>query len=145
MVVFTYTKYNNDTKILSERAIGHYLGKVAEFSHTTDGVPFIVGSELKISVSHSGEYFVLAVSRHNVGIDIERMLPRNIDRLSKRFFSDKAIADAEEFYKLWTAMEAEYKCGECFESRYFDVFENCKLAVCSIESDISFIPLETFD
>lgn len=145
MVVFTYTKYNNDSKILSERAIGRFLAKVVEIGHSTDGAPFIVGSELKISISHSGEYFVIAVSVHNVGIDIERMLPRNIDRLSKRFFPNRAITDAEEFYRAWTAMEAEYKCGERFEPRYFDVFENCKLAVCSIDRDISFIPLETFD
>jgi len=86
--------------------------------YAENGKPYLEGSPLHISLSHSGEMVLCAVSEREVGCDIERIgTPRLA--AAKRFFHPleyKALADcaSEEeerrlFYRLWTLKESVIK------------------------------------
>lgn len=85
------------------------------------GKPYVVDSDLAFSVSHSGEWMTIAVSRNcRLGIDLEnltRSVP-NRDRLVTRFFSQQeqsayiALEDSEKqagFFRAWCRKEAVVK------------------------------------
>jgi 4'-phosphopantetheinyl transferase len=75
---------------------------------------------LHVSLSHSGDWMLFAVSRaHRVGVDIERIDPAtDVVRLARRFFPSNE-ADAlsslpsserhEAFFRAWTRKEAILK------------------------------------
>ena len=78
------------------------------------------GHPLHVSLSHSGDWMLLAVSRtHRVGVDIERIDPdADVVRLARRFFpADEAYELAslssserqEAFFRAWTRKEAILK------------------------------------
>ena len=79
------------------------------------GKPFIKGREaLFISASHSGEYFVCAISDAPVGIDVQEEREGRLSRISKRYFSAEEQAYVKErgeagFFSLWTRKEAYAK------------------------------------
>lgn len=81
------------------------------------GAPYLAplkprGKMPYVSISHSGHYVGVALNRSEpVGLDIEnKMLPRQIDKLSKRFSSkEQKVIDQEGktgFYRIWTGREA---------------------------------------
>jgi 4'-phosphopantetheinyl transferase len=79
------------------------------------GKPFIKNSDQFISISHSGEYAAVIVSKTTpVGIDIEQLKDR-IHRIKDKFLSpeeDLHIGDEnrlEKLYIAWGAKEALYK------------------------------------
>lgn len=90
-----------------------------------NGRPFLKDSKLFISISHSDEMVVCAVSDRAVGIDIERLKPIKaglIDRVctepERNYVLKGAKPDAEEitdkgiitrFYEIWTGKEAYFK------------------------------------
>ncbi len=61
------------------------------------------------SISHSGDYCVLAVSHNNIGVDIEKINPTRIG-VAKRVFTTSemnCLKDNEisNFFKIWTMKE----------------------------------------
>lgn len=105
------------------------LGRaVREFSPTDQkltivrdrfGKPSFECGGVAFSIAHAGDLSVAAVSRDDIGVDIERIdTSRDMDRIAGRFFSDgekKQLSIAEnktrEFYRIWTAKEAMMKLG----------------------------------
>lgn len=72
------------------------------------------GRTRAISLSHSGEWVACAVgTAPAIGIDIERIRPRDFATLAARSFGADEAAwtgnDAYRFYKLWTLREAMAK------------------------------------
>ncbi len=67
-----------------------------------------------ISISHSGEYAVCAVDSKPIGIDIEKIREINI-KTAERFCNKKELDIINNsdtvlnFFRLWTAKEAEFK------------------------------------
>ena len=64
------------------------------------------------NVSHSGRYVVMAISNHEIGVDIEENIAKNMDMLLK-IFNDaevKMIKEHADFYYLWCAKESLIKC-----------------------------------
>ena len=75
------------------------------------GQPYIEGSDMHISISHSGEYAVCALSETPVGIDIEKIRKvsdKLIDRVCTAREREYVISD-ERFFEVWTAKEAYFK------------------------------------
>ncbi len=80
--------------------------------------PFIKAFEqIDYSISHSGNYILIAISKEPIGIDIEELLPhfdRN-DLLDEQFSEDEknkvgnAANGTMEFFKYWTRKEALVK------------------------------------
>ncbi len=68
------------------------------------------------NLSHSGEKVVLAVAELPVGVDVEKVVPREFSAVAARCFSieeQKKIAASKapllEFYRVWTARESAVK------------------------------------
>ncbi|MDR0937412.1 MAG: 4'-phosphopantetheinyl transferase superfamily protein [Oscillospiraceae bacterium] len=88
------------------------------FQYTPQGKPYLPGSSVHFSISHSGDWAVLAVADSPIGIDIERTDRENINknRIAARFFTEterRWLADnannPDAFYYVWTAREAMVK------------------------------------
>ncbi len=74
---------------------------------------------LNLSVSHCGDWVLVALSEQVVGVDIESIKPRKqLSAIARRVFTQNQCgalfkldvkAALDEFYRLWTAKEALYK------------------------------------
>lgn len=87
-----------------------------------NGKPFLENFNGHISVSHSGDYVVCAISKEKVGIDLEKITSLDFKKISNRFFPF-AIEDSISFYKHWCAAEAWAKAEDipliqCLKDKY---------------------------
>ncbi|MBQ0099626.1 MAG: 4'-phosphopantetheinyl transferase superfamily protein [Firmicutes bacterium] len=78
-----------------------------------NGKPYI--NEIHFNISHSNNYVALAISKEEVGCDIEKITDINLD-IAKRYFSDeeyKEIMACENreklFFRYWTLKESFLK------------------------------------
>lgn len=69
--------------------------------------PFLKTKELYFSISHSGDYIAIAISKYNCGIDIEKNKKRDYKKIAD--YLKFEINSEEEFYIEWTKYEALYK------------------------------------
>lgn len=78
------------------------------------GKPYLLNSDQKISISHSGEYAAVIISKLDSGIDIQMIVPK-ISRIAPKFIEDEAwnyIPDEDNIFYLhaiWGAKECMYK------------------------------------
>ncbi len=77
------------------------------------GKPCAPDCSVNFNLSHSGEYAVLAVGEHPIGVDVEQCDERHFS-VAKRVFTPgeqawMAEAPAERFMKLWTMKESVSK------------------------------------
>ena len=83
--------------------------------YTPEGKPQLEGQY--ISITHSHNFVMIALSPRPIGIDIERCTPR-ILRLAPRFTPWQAPSDMDEltqiqaYTQLWTIKEALYKIAD---------------------------------
>ena len=89
------------------------IGAHYHLRHNEQGMPLLYGSNMCISISHTLQYVVVAISRHTIGIDIEMCRPK-ILTVRRRFLSDaEQSAILPDNLPLntaaWTAKEALYK------------------------------------
>lgn len=97
------------------------------------GKPYFENTDIKFSISHSGDYVCVAVARGiEIGVDIQKF-QENRDRLAKRFYAEGELKKLEglneeekrqEFFRIWTRKEALLKadgCGITVDLRSFDV------------------------
>ena len=107
-------------------------------SRTPRGKPFLPHfPDLHISVSHSGEWYICAISNQPVGIDLqehallhsetqEQALSRYC-KIARRFFhpSEADFVDADpknRFFPVWTAKESYVKYTGQGMDQFFDAF-----------------------
>jgi 4'-phosphopantetheinyl transferase len=84
-----------------------------EISYDVYGKPYLEGSTLKISLSHSHQWLLAAVhQKEEVGVDIEQVKDK-IKNIATRFLSEEelkhAMGDSERLTLYWAAKEAVYK------------------------------------
>jgi len=102
--------------------LSSYFGcKPAEiaFHYNQWGKPSVPNSGLEFNVAHSENYFVLAVSREPVGVDIEKNKPiEDLYLIARTVFSPNELTawsllpemdQVASFYKIWTRKEALLK------------------------------------
>ena len=75
------------------------------------GKPTVVGHDLHVSVSHSGDRVVVALTRvAKVGVDVEQVNPRvHVDELLPNILSPDEIATDMDFFTRWARKEAVLK------------------------------------
>lgn len=101
-----------------------------------NGKPYLRTREKFFSISHSGEYIVLAFSGSECGVDVEMMKERDFVSISKRMkFNSKTL---EEFYAEWTKYEAEYKLGSKYKSIKQMTAKDCMITAVSSNSQEEF-------
>lgn len=99
----------------------------AKLHRKENGQPYLTGCDLKISIAHSDELVVCALSEEPVGIDAEKMRPidlatakhvcteeelcylTNGEALPQRGSLCTDPATLLRFYEIWTAKEAYFK------------------------------------
>ncbi len=98
---------------LGVRQLLKVLGYKDEFLfYTPDGKPHLRDGK-KISISHSFDFSVIIVSKHTVGIDIERNRPKVL-KIAPRFMARENefidLKDPVKFHTVvWAAKESLYK------------------------------------
>ena len=126
----------------SEHAIGALLAKyalhdaydiTAPLKKDARGKPYFDGTAVHISISHSKELCLAAISDAEIGADIERVNGNadKLTRLAGRFFTKGEYeyvkaAPHERFYEIWCAKESYIKyTGEGFSRPLssFSVFD----------------------
>jgi 4'-phosphopantetheinyl transferase len=75
------------------------------------GKPTVVGHDLHVSVSHSGNRVAVALTRvAQVGVDVEQVDPRvHVDELLANILSPDEIATDMDFFTRWARKEAVLK------------------------------------
>lgn len=97
--------------------------------HKSSGAPFIDIPGVHVSVSHSRNYAVLAVSESAVGIDIEEQRAQQLERVVTRFMSDADLKACPNLLDAWTAKEAVFKAAGVDDAMLADIsFETDTLA-----------------
>lgn len=66
-------------------------------------------SDIKFSISHSGEYAAVCFDKNEVGFDIEHITERDYTEIAKRMNFKLEENSLTAFYKCWTEYEAAYK------------------------------------
>ncbi len=88
------------------------------FTYDTNGKPFVYDSPIHFNLSHSEDLAVYAISRHDVGIDIEHITAQYEPAIATRYFApDEVLAitslpdeeQATRFYQIWSRKEAIIK------------------------------------
>ncbi|MDE6859121.1 MAG: 4'-phosphopantetheinyl transferase superfamily protein [Duncaniella sp.] len=98
------------------------FGDTTELSHDRFGAPYLCSHPgTHISLSHSTDTCVLAVSDTPIGVDIENWRPQ-LSRVAKKFLTpdelERLESLAEESHKtsfllkMWTAKEATFKASQ---------------------------------
>jgi len=109
-----------DAHACLEAILSTFLGKpiaYADLHKNFRGKPYLQGTPLHFSLSHTKDAFLLGVSRsQEIGIDLEGNVPPNeIDSLAEYAFSpdERNLLDRfprkESFLKIWTLKEAYLK------------------------------------
>lgn len=107
------------------------------FTYNANGKPEFAPQPF--SLSHSGNCLCLAFHHHAVGVDVERVRPRNFARLAPHFMAaQQELAfigrgcPMDEFYACWCAAEALVKCAgdSIWHARksYPFLYENASIA-----------------
>jgi 4'-phosphopantetheinyl transferase len=98
--------------------LGRYLAEdptALRFAAGPQGKPRLdPPQELQFNVSHSGAAGLIAIAETDVGVDVEKVGPRqDLDGLARRIFTERereAIdGDMASFYRHWVAKEAFVK------------------------------------
>lgn len=90
-----------------------------QYKYGEHGKPYIAGNKpIHFSLSHSGEYVLLAVSDREIGADIQQMKEVDFDKLAKHFMTEDELnrwqvetpeIKKELFYQIWAGKEAYLK------------------------------------
>ena len=100
--------------VLLQRALreGYGINEVPEFVYNEFGKPSLPNLSIHFSLSHCKDAVACAVSDHNIGIDVESIVPYNPDVARRvctatelKMLEQSANKDVD-FIKLWTAKEA---------------------------------------
>ena len=138
--------------VLLQRALREEYGiaEVPEFVYNEFGKPSLLNLPIHFSLSHCKDAVACAVSDHNIGIDVESIVPYNPD-VARRVCTAAELEMLEQsddkdvdFIKLWTAKEAISKyegmglllpfakinISDYFTSSMVCTNSNCVITVC---------------
>ena len=78
------------------------------------GKPYFSGGGPEFSISHSGNYWVLAISDGTVGVDLQKEQPCKSEAIARRHFHPQEYqwlkdGDFNRFFDLWAARESYVK------------------------------------
>ena len=125
--------------VLLERALREEYGitEVLEFVYNEFGKPSFSNLPIHFSLSHCKDAVACAVSDHNIGIDVETIVPYNPD-VARRVCTAAELEMLEQsankdvdFIKLWTAKEAISKYEGMGLSLPFSEIDTMNYLLCS--------------
>ena len=125
--------------VLLQRALRDEYGitEVPEFVYNEFGKPSFSNLPIHFSLSHCKDAVACAVSDHNIGIDVETIVPYNPD-VARRVCTAAELEMLEQsankdvdFIKLWTAKEAISKYEGMGLSLPFSEIDTMNYLLCS--------------
>ena len=99
MAMIYYTKTLSRDALLEKVFMAHY-GYLPTIYKDEKGKPYL--DKDYISISHSGEYVVVAISDFNIGVDIQKIEYR--EKVVSLFSEE--VTDEKMFTRLWTLKES---------------------------------------
>ncbi len=96
--------------------------------------PKFKNSDIEFSISHSLEMVAVCFDKSPVGMDIEKVRPKDFKPIAQRMNFDLKIGSLDEFYELWTLYEAVYKLQQTAKSKYTTNINEYKISVASSET-----------
>lgn len=122
-----YTQKLTNEYIVCRGSLRKILGKYLDlepnsisFEYNPYGKPEVSKdlniNNIKFNVSHSGDYCIIAISKHyEIGVDIEEIKPlEDFRSIAERFYSSKevkSIKNMNDFYTIWAQKEAVIKAS----------------------------------
>ncbi len=109
-----YKKEDRLRSLAAGHLLRYALGERQNALLTTETGKLYLANGPHFNLSHSGDFVILGVSAHTVGVDIERIAPYD-RRVAVRCYTKSELLwlEAEHtdsaFYKLWTAKESIMK------------------------------------
>ena len=95
------------------------MANTFHYSYGEHGKPYVSGEDpIFFSLSHSGEYVLLAVSDSEIGADIQLRIRKDYEHMAKHFMTQTEYElwckqlpgkQRELFYQIWTGKEAYLK------------------------------------
>lgn len=129
-IIEQISSFNSEKRILEYLSVRCALKEVlpdAIITYNEYGKPFIKDSEYNISISHTGTFATIILSKtKNVGIDIERITER-VSRVKYKFLSEGELSNIDEKSERthlalnWAAKEAIYKISNIPQLSFFDI------------------------
>lgn len=140
-----YLRFKNDVRqkafLIGHGELRHHLSirlkvkpECLDLYYSKNGKLLMRNGYMHFSLSHTGNMVFLVISNKNVGIDCERIIDRDFDKLAKFIFPDhvaKSIISEKNltikkniFYDKWTEREAAIKY---FDEKLFNKDIECKL------------------
>lgn len=102
-------------RLASRLLVEALCGTYCEVAYRSNGEPYLEGSNLHISISHTKNYVAVAVAPYRIGIDIEYTSDRVL-RIQEKFLNrleltslESAPNTAATALVFWCAKEALYK------------------------------------
>ena len=125
---------DNKTYLSSKRLYEHCAGRFlinfvcGKFYNITkpqivikDKKPHLKNDEIYFSITHCNNVVMGVFSDFPCAIDLEKIRPVNLDKMSKRY--NKNFATLEDFYKFWTLYEAEIKLHSSKSAEFSAIFQ----------------------
>ena len=100
---------------------------------TVNNKPRIKTGSVHFSISHSNEIILIGFSEYEIGVDVELIKEKNLDRFSKYFKQNFLTLDS--FFDFWTKYEAEIKLQK--KAKFFKslvIEEKYYLSLCSVKN-----------
>lgn len=137
MLKIYVSRNKGNTKELAQKAFRMYSGRSEVLSYDDLGKPMF--DSAFVSISHSSDMWICAISDRPCGIDIEKR--RRVDhmKIARRFFTETEVKEVtekgiESFFRIWTAKEAYAKyTGLGFFRTYRESPLNMKLRLTSLD------------
>ena len=107
MISVYFTSERTDSREFTARVLREACG-IAEpvFRTSENGKPYLAENPIYFNLSHSGEVTAIALSKSEVGLDIQLRDGTPRPALSRRL---SPAEREEDFFKVWTAKEAYIK------------------------------------
>lgn len=128
-------RYKSNDDRLRCIGVGILLAKAFGFTNTDiklteKGKPYSLNTNKKFSISHSGDYCVLAVSDNEVGIDIEKINTKHLvvaDKVLTPAELERFNENVDLFFDFWTMKESISKALGIGLGLHFDRIDTISL------------------
>lgn len=93
-------------------------------------------SDINFSISHCENYAIVVFDNNPVGVDIEKLAPRDFEAIAKRMKFELKENTLGSFYETWTIFEAKYKLQqEAKNVLTIDFMQEYKISVASSKAE----------
>lgn len=97
--------------LLLNDILKYYGLSTSDIIYNEYGKPYLKNNEICFNISHSGDYVVCAVSKNEIGVDIQEIRKVNDLIVQKKYTKEeqKYVTDDVTFTKVWTLKESYVK------------------------------------